>query len=162
MNKVFSQILAVALFLISGGCGNKKVSNTNKENLATTIIAMEKAALEEWNKGNPTGYLSIYAEDFTYFDPFHEKRLDGFEKIKEIYESIRGSVQVEKYEMIDPVVQISGETAVLSYNLVSYTDEKIYQWNCTEVYQQQPDKKWKIIHNHWSLIEDYTVLGYEF
>ena len=121
----------------------------NKENLATTIIAIEKAALEEWNKGNPTGYLSIYAEDFTYFDP--AQRINGFEKIKELYESIRGRIQVEKYEMIDPVVQISGETAVLSYVLESYPGGKLSCWNCTEVYQKQPDKQWKIIHNHWSL-----------
>ena len=121
----------------------------NEENLATAIISMEKEALAEWNKGNPTGYLSIYAEDFTYFDPI--QRINSFEKIKELYESIRGSIQVEKYEMIDPIVQISGETAVLSYNLVSYLGGKASCWNCTEVYQQQPDKQWKIIHNHWSL-----------
>ena len=121
----------------------------NKENLATAIIAMEKTALEEWNKGNPTGYLNIYAEDFTYFDPV--QRINGFEKINELYESIRGSIQVKKYEMIDPVVQISGETAVLSYNLASYSEDKASRWNCTAVYQQQPDRQWKIIHNHWSL-----------
>ena len=121
----------------------------NKENITTTIIAMEKAALEEWNKGNPTGYLSIYAEDFTYFDPI--QRINGFEKIREFYESARGSIQVEKYEMVDPVVQIYGETAVLCYILETYPGGKLSRWNCTEVYQQQPDKVWKIIHNHWSL-----------
>ena len=130
---------------------NKKVSDMNHENLATAIIAMEKAALEKWNRGDPSGYLAIYAEDFTYFDPLLEKRLDGFEKIKEYYGSIpAGGAPVEKYEMIDPVVQISGETAVLSYNLESYLKEVVYRWNCTEVYQQQADKQWKIIHNHWS------------
>jgi len=121
----------------------------NEENLAKTIIAMEKAALEKWLKGNPTGYLNIYAEDFTYFDPI--QRLNGFEKIKEFYESMRGSVQVEKYEIIDPIVQIYGETAVLSYNLVTYSGGEVIGENCTEVYQQQLDKQWKIIHSHWSL-----------
>jgi len=125
------------------------MARDTEEDLATTIIAMERAALEEWNKGNPTGYLDIYAEDITYFDPF--QRIIGFEKIRELYESIRGEVQVEKYEIIDPVVQISGKTVVLSYNLVSCSGDKVYHWNCTEVYQQQPDTQWKIIHNHWSL-----------
>ena len=124
----------------------------NQENLATTIIAMEKAALEEWNRGNPSGYLAIYAEDITYFDPFQEKRFDGFEKMKTFYESLRGTVQADKYEMIDPIVQIAGETAVLSYNLVSQSGNNVYRWNCTEVYRQQPDKQWKIIHNHWSFV----------
>jgi len=124
----------------------------NQNNLAEAIIAMEKAALEEWNQGNPTGYLNIYAEDITYFDPFQKKRFDGFEKMKTFYESLRGASQVERYEMIDPVVQIAGEMAVLSYNLVSYTENDVYRWNCTEVYRQQPDKQWKIIHNHWSFV----------
>jgi ketosteroid isomerase-like protein len=121
----------------------------NEENLAAAIIAMEKAALEEWNRGNPTGYLDIYAENITYFDPI--QRINGFEKIKELYESIRGKLQVEKYEIIDPVVQVSGNTVVLGYILVSHAENKVYRWNCTEVYQQQSDKQWKIIHSHWSL-----------
>jgi len=123
-----------------------------QKDLTATIIAMEKAALEEWNKGNPSGYLDIYAKDITYFDPFNEKRIDGFERMKTLYENIRGQVHVDKYEMIDPVVQITGETAVLSYNLISYVGNIIYRWNCTEVYRQQSDKQWKIIHNHWSFI----------
>jgi len=31
--------------------------------------------------------------DFTYFDPAHERRLDGWERIKELYESMRGKVK---------------------------------------------------------------------
>ena len=150
MNRIFSLILAVALLTISGCC-NVKESNMNNANLTTTIIEMEKAALEEWLKGNPTGYLNLYTADFTYFDPI--QRINGFEKIKEFYESLRGSVQVEKYEMIEPVVQINGETAVLSYNLVTYSGGEVIGENCTEVYQQQQDKQWKIIHSHWSLSE---------
>jgi len=123
-----------------------------QKNLATTIIGMEKAALEKWNNDDPSGFLAIYAEDITYFDPFQEKRIDGFKNMKDYYESMQGSVHVEKYEMIDPVVQISGETAVLSYNLVNQAGNEIYRWNCTEVYRQQADKQWKIIHNHWSYI----------
>ena len=124
----------------------------NQKNLETTIIEMEKAALEEWNRGNPTSYLDIYADDITYFDPFQEKRFDGFEKMQTFYESLRGTFQVERYEMIDPVVQTAGEIAVLSYNLVSYSGSNVSRWNCTEVYQQQSDKQWKIIHNHWSFV----------
>jgi hypothetical protein len=72
-------------------------------------------------------------------------------KIKALYESLRGAGNVISYEMIDPVVQTNGEMAVLSYNLIQYSGSDVYRWNCTEVYMQQPDKQWKIIHNHWSL-----------
>lgn len=124
----------------------------NHENIATKIIALETAALEKWNKGNPSGYLELYSPDFTYFDPFLEKRLDGFDKIEALYEEMRGKVRVDKYEIIEPVVQATDEMAVLTYNLISYTEEGVYKWNCTEVYKLVANE-WKIIHNHWSLIK---------
>ncbi len=39
---------------------------------------------------SPSLYLELYSKDFTYFDPAHEKRLDGWDKINELYESMRG------------------------------------------------------------------------
>ncbi|MDR1623528.1 MAG: nuclear transport factor 2 family protein [Tannerellaceae bacterium] len=125
----------------------------NTENIKKQILEMEIAALEKWNKGNPDGYLAIYSPDFTYFDPFQEKRLDGFEKIQELYESLRGKGSVDRYEMIDPVVQLSGKTAILTYNLISYAGDDVYKWNCTEVYHLNDSNQWKIVHNHWSLIK---------
>jgi len=47
---------------------------------------------------------------------------------------------------------IAKETAELSYILETYPGGNLSRWNCTEVYQQQSNKQWKIIHNHWSLI----------
>ncbi|MFV0330963.1 MAG: YybH family protein [Dysgonomonas sp.] len=125
----------------------------DKESIKKQIIEMEIAALEKWNKGNPDGYLDIYSPDFTYFDPFQERRLDGYEKIQELYESLRGKGGVDRYEMINPVVQLSQSTAVLTYNLISYSGDDVYKWNCTEVYQLISDNQWKIVHNHWSLIK---------
>lgn len=124
----------------------------NYKNIATKIIALETAALEKWNNGNPSGYLELYTPDFTYFDPFLEKRSDGFDKIETLYEEMRGKVLVDKYEMIEPMVQATDEMAVLTYNLLSYTGETVYKWNCTEVYKLVANE-WKIIHNHWSFIK---------
>lgn len=131
---------------------SSKIIEMNQESIATTIIEMEKAALEKLNKGNPSGYLDIYADNITYFDPFQEKRFDGFKSIETFYKSMEGKIFIDKYEMIDPVVQISGELAVLSYNLVSYIGNDIFREKCTEVYKQQADKQWKIIHSHWSIV----------
>lgn len=125
----------------------------DKKCIAAVIIAMEKAALEEWNKGNVSGYLAIYSSDITYFDPFQEKRIDGLEKMTMFYESLKGEVVIESYEMIDPVVNVAEGMAVLSYNLISYGGENTYKWNCTEVYKCGDDNQWKIVHNHWSLIK---------
>ncbi len=115
------------------------------------IIALETAALEAWLDGNPTPYLDLYSKDFTYFDPAHEWRLDGWDRIKELYESMRGSVKMEKFEIINPVVQHTGTMAVLTYNLHTNSGETIWKENCTEVYRLEENNEWKIIHSHWSL-----------
>ena len=88
--------------------------------IAETIIALETAALEAWLNGNPTPYLDLYSNDFTYFDPVHEKRLDGWQTVRELYESMRGQVTMDTFELIDPVVQSTDTMAVLTYNLQSY------------------------------------------
>ncbi len=142
----------IPLMLIIGCSRDSKNDDSDKKNIETMIIALEKAALEEWNKGNPDAYLAIYAEDITYFDPFQERRINGLDKMRTFYEGLRGQASVDKYEMIDPKVQVAGETAVLTYNLVSYSGEAVYKWNCTEIYRRDSNGQWKIIHNHWSFI----------
>lgn len=119
--------------------------------ISGTIIALERAALEAWLDGNPSPYLKLYSKDFTYFDPVQETRLDGWDRIKELYESMRGSVKMEKFKIINPVVQQSGRMAVLTYNLHTSSGETLWKENCTEVYRLEENNEWKIIHSHWSL-----------
>jgi len=145
---LFSSAILLAIASVFGQDKSKA-----DDALTQKIIAIEKAALEMWNKGNPDGYLNIYANDYTYFDPYLEKRVDGFDAIKKLYDGIKGQVSVDRYEMIDPVVQIlAKDVVVLTFNLNSYSDNDLYRWNCTEVFKLQADKEWKIIHTHWSYI----------
>lgn len=123
----------------------------DQRTITETIIALETAALEAWHNGNPSPYLDLYSKDFTYFDPVQERRLDGWDKIKALYENMRGAVKMEKFEMINPVVQSAGTMAVLTYNLHSYSGETLWKENCTEVYRLEENNKWHIIHSHWSL-----------
>jgi len=120
-------------------------------NITKTIIALETAALEAWHNGDPSPYLDLYSKDFTYFDPAHERRLDGWDRIKELYESMRGKVKMDRFEMINPVVQQTDRMAVLTFNLHSYSGETLWKENCTEVYRLEEQSEWKIIHSHWSL-----------
>ena len=124
-------------------------SQENRE-ISQKIISMEKAALERWNHGDVYGYLEISAEDVVYFDPFLEKRLDGLKKLTELYKPLQGKMRASAYEMIDPKVQAVDSMAVLTYNLKSYEGERVYQWNCTEVYRKEKDNSWKLIQSHWS------------
>jgi len=126
--------------------------SSDKDSVSVLIIRMEKTALERWNNGDPSGFLEISAEDVVYFDPMTEQRLDGLEKLTELYGKIRGEIHVDKYDMINPKVQSVSDMAVLTFNLISYTGETGYKWNCTEVYRLDNDK-WKIIQTHWSLTQ---------
>jgi len=105
-----------------------------KLTITETIIALETVVLDAWHNGNPSPYLELYSKDFTYFDPAHEKQLYGWDKIKELYESMRGNVKMDKFEMVNPVVQQTATMAVLTYNLHSYSGETLWKENCTEVY----------------------------
>lgn len=122
--------------------------------LAATIIAMERAALDRWAKGDPSGFLEISAPDVVYFDPMQERRLDGFQALSRLYESIRGQIRIDRYELVNPWVQLGGDVAVLTFNFVSYIGEKSHRWNCTEVYRRT-DQSWRIIQTHWSMTQPF-------
>jgi hypothetical protein len=117
--------------------------------LTEAIIAIEKSALDKWGKGDPSGFLEISAEDVCYFDPFIEMRVDGKKQLSVLYEEIRGKIQIDRFELLNPKVQLLDNAVVLTFNYVSYTGELQNRWNCTEVYKMI-DNKWQIIQTHWS------------
>ncbi len=127
----------------------------NKQTIAETITNLETAVLDDWHKGNPDLFLDLYSKVFTYFDPAFELRLDGWDKIKEMYESMRGKVKMDGFEMINPVVQSTDKMVVLTYNLHSISGENVWKENCTEVYRLEENKEWKIIHSHWFLTKPF-------
>ena len=119
-----------------------------------TIIALERGALDRWGKGDPQGYVDIYAPDITYFDPMLDKRVNGLTAMREYLKPIAGKVHVDSYEMIDPKVQQTGDIAVLTFNLLSHARTPAGQpidvrWNSTEVYRRSQGE-WRIAHSHWS------------
>lgn len=122
-----------------------------KHTMQATIVGLEKAALERWNNGDPTGFLELSAPDVVYFDPFLDRRLNGLDELTALYKPITGQVHVDRYEMLNPVIQATEKMAVLTFNLNSYLKETVQKWNCTEVYRLEADGKWKIIQTHWSL-----------
>ena len=86
------------------------------------IIAMEKAMLDRWGTGDTDSFLELAAPEITYFDPSLSKRLDGREAFDKFLAPLKGTFRVPKYEMIDPRVQVYGQAAVLSYNMVDYDE----------------------------------------
>ena len=68
------------------------------------------------------------------------------------YDGIRGTIKVDRDEIIDPLVQIIGDAAILTFQYVSYSGDAAAYWNCTEVYQRSGDD-WRIVHSHWSFTQ---------
>ena len=123
-------------------------------NLTQKIISMEREALDRWGKGDPWGYTEISAEEVTYFDTGTERRMDGHEALKKYYKTLEGKIRIDHYEMINPKVQVHGNTAVLTFNLIDYEPQEDgsfseTRWSSTEVYSRI-DGEWKIVHTHWS------------
>jgi uncharacterized protein (TIGR02246 family) len=144
-------LLIVSSFLF--GCRQRA-----ENDVAQTIIAMERAALDRWGKGDPQGYFEIMASDQTYFDPMTEKRIDGESDLRRYIAPFTGKIKIERVEMIDPKVQQSEDIAVLTFNLVDYGAQlgdgpkTTARWNSTEVYRRI-NGSWKIIHSHWSYVK---------
>ena len=118
-------------------------------NVAETIMGLERCALERWGRGDPEGFLEISAPDLSYFDPFIERRLDGLAALRSMYEQIRGKIHIDRFEIIEPRVQVAGDVAVLTFRFKSYGGAGSIDWNTTEVYQRD-QAGWRIIHTHWA------------
>src|SRR5512146_2179688 len=99
------------------------------EDITATIIELEKAALVRWGNGDPAGFLEITAADVVYFDPYVGKRVDGLEALKALYQTIWGKIHFDRFELLNPLVQLEGDLAVLTFNYVSYTGEQADRWN---------------------------------
>ena len=119
------------------------------------ILRLERGALDRWGKGDPGGFLDVYAPDISYFDPATASRLDGHPAMVDYYRPWVGKIQIARYEMLNANVVIDGNMALLTYNLVNYVrtadgaESLGSRWNSTTVYQRRGDS-WKAIHSHWS------------
>jgi ketosteroid isomerase-like protein len=118
--------------------------------VADEILALERAALDRWCQGDPSGFLEICADDVVYFDPFVERRIDGLESLSAYYENLRGTIRAARHEILAATVQHSGDMAVLTFHFVSSGDgDGEARWNCTEAYRRQA-QGWRLIQSHWS------------
>jgi uncharacterized protein (TIGR02246 family) len=129
------------------------------------VIALERSALDRWGKGDPGGFLSLYADEISYFDPIQDRRIDGLAAMRALYEPFAGRFTIDRYEMVNPRVQRYGDVAVLTYNLQNYarqadgTERPTTRWNSSAVFRRI-DGKWRTIHSHWSYTKpDVRSLG---
>ena len=135
-------------------CGGASVGSQVRRG-ADDVIALERSALDRWGKGDVGGFLSLYADEITYFDPLQERRVDGLAAIRAVYEPFAGKFTVDRYEMLNPKVQQYGDVAVLTFNIQNYarqadgTERRTTRWNVTEVFRRI-DGRWRTVHSHFS------------
>lgn len=136
--------------------GDSNPSAAQAEKDAQAILAVERAAFERWAKGDLNGFLEASHPEVNYFDPFLDARLDGLPALRALYDKAQGKIHVDRWEMIDPKVIVSGDMGVLTFNFVSYSKGRTVRWNTTEVYRRR-NGQWKIVHTHWSLTRPELV-----
>ena len=126
-------------------------TNSHPSEPAHPILELERGALDRWGQGDPSGFLEISAPDVTYFDPFLPSRIDGLAALSQYYETLRGTIRIDRFEFVRPRVLDLGTSAILTFNLVCHVGAKVLRWNCTEVYRQDPEG-WRIVQTHWSFV----------
>jgi len=144
-------LISVPFIMILFFTGHAK---RNYKQVEKVIIEKEKSLLDEWGKGHTMIFLDNSADDITYFDPSLEKRINGKAEFIKLLQPIENKFAIDRYEMLDPKVQVHCNVAILTYNLTDYSrnqqgDEEKFMWNSTEVYSKRKGE-WKIIHSHWS------------
>jgi ketosteroid isomerase-like protein len=107
--------------------------------------------MDRWCKGDPSGYIDIFASDVTVLDARTERTLSGINEVMAYYEPIRGKVSIPRYEFVRLRVQLVGDAAILTYNFVSCSESNqvMSRWNFTQVYRRA-DPTWKVFHSHAS------------
>ena len=151
--RVMKVVLAVVLL---AGCtssmGTRKMDRVEAEKVADVILGMERSALDRWIEGDPSGFLEITAPEVMYFDPLQGQRVDGLPALTALYEGMRGKVHVDRYQLVNPQIQVTGTAAILTYNYVAYVADQPHRWNCTEVYCRRGERWW-ITQTHWSITQ---------
>ncbi len=68
---------------------------------------LERGALDRWGKGDPDGFLELYAADITYFDPVTARRIDGHQAMANYYRPWVGKIEIARYEMLNPPLPLA-------------------------------------------------------
>ena len=135
---------ALATALCSVSAVADSTETTTKE-----ILTLERKALDGWMSGNPDALLGAMDPEITYYHVIVGRRLDGLPAVTALFEGYRGRPLFDSYEIADPKVQVTGDTAVLSYVLVRHVGSLTDRWSATQVYIRRKDG-WRVIHSHWS------------
>jgi ketosteroid isomerase-like protein len=145
-------LLAAAGLLAAGSAAAQSGS------IEAQVIALAKSqwAAEDQRKPSAEAWASI-ADDYTEFNPDAPTRIDGKALAAKFYDGFRqGSATGLVSEMLNPKVQVYGDTAILSYNYAGLTRDKDGKIEpnfakSTRVYVKQAGS-WKLVHANFGAV----------
>lgn len=148
----FSGVAALALVTSPAMAGdNPKV--------AAEVMALARAQWDAEIAGKPVSdQIVSLADDYTEFSPGAPIRIDGKAMNARFYQAaeLDGSKPLAS-DMVNPKVQVYGDTAILTYNFVGMVqskDGKIAPNNAvsTRVYSLV-NGKWMLVHGHFTVVK---------
>lgn len=133
-------------------------AQAGSDEVAEEVIKVTKAQWAAQMKQDTSAAAKILAEDYTEFNPDYPTRLDGKGIAMRLGEAAVGSsTSLVAAEMANPMVQVYGEVAILTYNFIGSTKDgsgKIEPFTAksTRVYRKQ-DGKWLLVHANFAPAE---------
>lgn len=91
-------------------------SAAQPSDVAATIIAMERAALDQSDRFDADGFWELSDPGVVYVDPALEQPIVGLENLREYHKSFGGGSTPASGEMLNSNVQVMGDTAVMTFN----------------------------------------------
>ena len=138
----------VACAIVAAMCSLSGFQDSNAQT-ERELVAMERAAMDGWLKGDAGPMLAAADPDITFFHVMTADRVDGAAAVKELFAGFAGRPLYDSYRIDNPKVQAAGAMAVLTYQLVTQNGDITRKWNATQVYQRK-NNAWKVIHTHFS------------
>jgi ketosteroid isomerase-like protein len=116
------------------------------------LLAQLRAALDPYyGESDPSTYVAMYADKVTTFDPWSNGKLEN-NAAKESLLAFAGVIPISSYVVLNPSVDLFGDTAVFTFNAEVTNPEDgtvVAVWNATEVHHRAKGG-WERVHSHWS------------
>ena len=132
-------------------------AQAGSHDVAEEVIKLTKAQWAAAMEQDTKAASKILSDDYTEFNRDSATRLDGKEIAMRLGASVGSSTNLVAAEMTNPMVQVYGEVAILTYNFTGSTiDEngKIEPLTSksTRVFTKQ-DGKWMLVHANFAPVE---------
>ncbi|MDJ0663166.1 MAG: nuclear transport factor 2 family protein [Acidimicrobiia bacterium] len=140
----------VALIVFAAVSGSESAAELEATALEE-LVAQETEVLDFYfAQSDSSTYVGMYADsDVTYIDPSSGGVLAD-QAAKDYLLSFTGFIPPFTYEIVDPAVNLSGDTAIFTFNVEMFDGgAPVGVWNTTQIHQRAGNG-WEMIHAHWS------------